>query len=306
MTIAMNHTHHDSRTTKSTERRLLFGVVLNGLITVMQIVGGMAANSLALLSDALHNFSDTLSLVISYFAIKVAGKNASKQKTYGYKRAEIIAALINIVLLLAVGALLLKEAVVRLFEPQLVHGFIMLVVAGVGLVANILTAVMLHRDATQSLNIKSAFLHIVADILSSVAVLGGAIAILLWNQFWIDPLMTLLIAAYIIFYSMSMLKHTIDILMQTTPAHISMDILKSELCKVQYVKDVHHIHIWQLDEANICFEAHVALKKDHLEKMEIIKTQLRERLLHDFGIKHSTLEIEIFSGVGDKDCPCGF
>lgn len=304
--MAHAHSHHGRHYLREgAEGRLFFGIILNALITFVQILGGLTANSLALLSDALHNFSDTLSLAISYFAVKVAKKDSSKQKTFGYKRAEIIAALINVVLLLVVGVLLFKEALTRLFEPEPVQGYIMLVVAAVGLLANLMTAILLHQDSKNSLNIKSVFLHIIADAVSSVAVLLCGGAILLWDAVWIDPLITILIAIYIIAHSMSLLRRTVDILMQTTPEHINIDALRARLCETPYVQDVHHIHIWQLDETNICFEAHIALTKEHLERMEIVKKQLRERLLRDFGIKHSTLEIEIFSGINDG-CICDF
>lgn len=189
--MAHVHTHaHDG-----SRRRLVLSIGLNLLISVAEIVGGLLAGSLALLSDAVHNLNDTASLVVSYVARRLTHRRPSARKTFGYRRAEIVGAFVNLVTLVVIALFLVKEAIDRLLAPQPIDAPVMLTVATIGLVANVLTAVLLHRDAHSSLNIRSAFLHIVSDAVSSVAVILGGVAILLWGAYWVDPVITIGIAS---------------------------------------------------------------------------------------------------------------
>ncbi|WP_054683848.1 cation diffusion facilitator family transporter [Rhodothermus marinus] len=286
--MAHVHTHaHDG-----SRRRLVLSIGLNLLISVAEIVGGLLAGSLALLSDAVHNLNDTASLVVSYVARRLTHRRPSARKTFGYRRAEIVGAFVNLVTLVVIALFLVKEAIDRLLAPQPIDAPVMLTVATIGLVANVLTAVLLHRDAHSSLNIRSAFLHIVSDAVSSVAVILGGVAILLWGAYWVDPVITIGIAVYIALLSLKLLRQTTHILMEGTPENLDPRHIAADLRQMAHVRDVHHVHIWQLDEHHLAFEAHVVVDEADLPRMEQIKRALKQRLREQYGIGHVTLEFE--------------
>jgi len=286
--MAHVHTHaHDG-----SHRRLVLSIGLNLLISVAEIVGGLLAGSLALLSDAVHNLNDTASLGVSYVARRLTRRRPNARKTFGYRRAEIVGAFVNLVTLVVIALFLVKEAIDRLLAPQPIDAPVMLTVATIGLVANVLTAVLLYRDAHESLNIRSAFLHIISDAVSSVAVILGGIAILLWGAYWVDPVITIGIAVYIALLSLKLLRQTTHILMEGTPENLDPRHIAADLRQMAHVRDVHHVHIWQLDEHHLAFEAHVVVDEADLPRMEQIKRALKQRLREQYGIGHVTLEFE--------------
>lgn len=292
--MAAHHHHHHAHPPgpDGSAFRLVASILLNLLITIAEVVGGLLSGSLALLSDALHNFSDTSSLVISYVAQRIGKRTANPQKTFGYKRAEIIGAFINLVTLVIIALYLIKEGITRLFEPQSIDGPIMLIVAVIGLLANVFTALLLWRDARSSLNIRSAFLHIISDAVSSVGVVIGGILIWQYGFYLVDPILTLLISLYILVHSYRMLRETIDILMESTPAHLSLEHVIRAIEATDRVRDAHHLHVWQLDEAVTALEAHIVIDKQDLEQMEVIKRAVKHMLAERFAISHTTLEFE--------------
>jgi len=286
--MAHVHTHaHDG-----SRRRLLLSIGLNLLISVAEIVGGLLSGSLALLSDAVHNLNDTASLGVSYVAHRLTRRQPNARKTFGYRRAEIVGAFVNLVTLVVIALFLVKEAIDRLLAPQPIDAPVMLTVATIGLLANVLTAALLHQDAHASLNIRSAFLHIVSDAVSSVAVILGGIAILLRGAYWVDPVITIGIAVYIAFLSLKLLRQTTHILMEGTPENLDPRHIAADLRQMAHVRDVHHVHIWQLDEHHLAFEAHVVVDEADLPRMEQIKRALKQRLREQYGIGHVTLEFE--------------
>ncbi|BBM69104.1 cobalt transporter [Rhodothermus marinus] len=270
----------------------MLSIGLNLLISVAEIVGGLLAGSLALLSDAVHNLNDTASLGVSYVARRLTRRRPNARKTFGYRRAEIVGAFVNLVTLVVIALFLVKEAIDRLLAPQPIDAPVMLTVATIGLVANVLTAVLLYRDAHESLNIRSAFLHIISDAVSSVAVILGGIAILLWGAYWVDPVITIGIAVYIALLSLKLLRQTTHILMEGTPENLDPRHIAADLRQMAHVRDVHHVHIWQLDEHHLAFEAHVVVDEADLPRMEQIKRALKQRLREQYGIGHVTLEFE--------------
>jgi len=278
--------------TASSQNRLLLSLVLNLFITVVEVVGGLVSNSLALLSDALHNFNDAASLGISWCALKLSRKPPDEKMSYGYRRAQIIGAFANLVTLVIVALFLLKEAVQRFLQPEPIQGPMMFAVALVGLVANLVTAGLLYRDSRHSLNVKSAFVHIVSDTISSIAVLAGGYLIVRYEVHWVDPAITFMMAGYILAQSFGMLKETTHILMEGTPHHLDAQDVVRELCRLEHVRDVHHVHIWQIDEARVCFDAHVLVDIPDLAQLETVKEAVKARLANGFGINHSTLEFE--------------
>ena len=277
------------------DRGLLVAVFINILLTLAQVIGGIISGSLSLIADALHNLSDAASLGIALFARTIGRKPADKTKSFGYQRAEVIAALINLTLLITVSLYLIYEAVWRIVEPQVVTGLIIVVVAGVAFVVDMVTALITFRMSKNSLNMKAAFLHNLADALTSIGVIIAGALILLYQWYWVDTLLTFLIAGFVLWQGIIMLPKTIHLLMEGTPENLSSDEIKASLEEAKDVEDVHHIHIWNLDEHRIALEAHVVVATNELQEVEVIKRKLKEILKDRFKITHSTLEFEYFN-----------
>ncbi len=277
------------------DRGLLGAVFINILLTLAQVIGGIISGSLSLIADALHNLSDAASLGIALFARTIGRKPADKTKSFGYQRAEVIAALINLTLLITVSLYLIYEAVWRIVEPQVVTGLIIVVVAGVAFVVDMVTALITFRMSKNSLNMKAAFLHNLADALTSIGVIIAGALILLYQWYWVDTLLTFLIAGFVLWQGIIMLPKTIHLLMEGTPENLSSDEIKASLEEAKDVEDVHHIHIWNLDEHRIALEAHVVVATNELKEVEVIKRKLKEILKDRFKITHSTLEFEYFN-----------
>lgn len=287
-----NHDHHHHNFDESSITRLWISIFLNLMITIAEVVGGLLSNSLSLLSDAVHNLSDTASLGISLVARKISKKDPNSEKTFGYRRAEIIGAFINLITLVIIALFLVKEGVERFFEPAEIDGLTMFWVAIVGLLGNFATAVLLFRDSKDSLNIRSSFIHILSDGLSSVAVIIGGWLIITYQWYIVDTIITVLIAAYIMWQAFHMLRESVNILMEAKPDNIDLNKLTTAIKSVPNVCDAHHVHVWQLDEHQVMLESHILIKKRDLSELEIIKKEIKQ-ILHDkFEILHSTLEFE--------------
>jgi len=283
------HHHHHA---PESDRGLLFAVGINVLLTLAQVIGGIVSGSLSLIADALHNLSDAASLGIALFARKISRRPADESKSFGYQRAEVIAALINLTLLITVSLYLIYEAVWRIVEPQVVAGLIIVLVAGVALIIDIITALITYRLSKSSMNMKAAFLHNLSDALTSIGVIIAGALILLYEWYWVDTLLTFLIAGFVLWQGMIMLPKTIHLLMEGTPENLSSAEIKSSMEEVGDVQDVHHIHIWNLDEHRIALEAHVVVTANELQEVEGIKENLKRVLKDKFKITHSTLEFE--------------
>jgi cobalt-zinc-cadmium efflux system protein len=240
----MSHTHSHS----STGIRLVITIILNFTITVAEIIGGIISGSLSLISDALHNFSDGVSVIISYFAIRLKRRDYSSKHTFGFKRAEILAAVINSSVLVVISIYLFYESIIRFQNPEPIKGVLMTTVATIGLTANIIGTLLLKRDAATSINIRSSYLHLLTDAISSVAVILGGLAIVFWNIYWIDPVLTILIAVYITRESFKILSDAIHVLMEGAPPGISIKDIQNEVEALDEVEDIHHLHIWTVGE----------------------------------------------------------
>jgi cobalt-zinc-cadmium efflux system protein len=292
-----NHKKHDHGDRhKHTEAdvtgiRLLFVIVLNFVITVAQVIGGLVSGSLSLISDALHNFSDGVSIIISYLAIKVSRKAKDANRTFGYKRATILAALLNSSVLIVIAIFLFKEAYDRFVNPQVIDGGLVIWVALIGLAANFVGMMLLHKNAKGDMNLKSSYLHLLSDTLSSVGVVIGGILIYYFKIYWVDPLLTVLIALFVLFQSYQIVKKAIQILMQGVPANTDVDAIVKELEGIESVENVHHIHVWSLDENNINFEAHVTISDMKVSETNSINSEI-EHLLERYGINHITIQFE--------------
>lgn len=287
------HTHDVSNLSG---KKIFWVTLLNAAITITEIVGGLLSGSLALLTDAVHNLSDTIAIALSYFAYKIAQKPKDAKRTYGHKRAEILSAFINSTVLLAISIVLIFEAFKRLAAPESINGTLMITVAIFGLAANFISVYLLEKDSHDNLNIRASYLHLLSDTFSSVGVLIGGIAIKLWDAVWIDPLITVLISLYILRETWRVIKITVDILMQSSAA-IDYDAIKKEIEGIDKVKNIHHVHSWMTDEKTIYFEAHIDLEDMHLSEAEKVYDAIEHFLKEHHGISHVTLQAEV-----DKCC----
>jgi len=273
-------------------------MLLNFVITIAEIIGGIISGSLSLISDALHNFSDGISIIISYIAIKLKQKDNSYKHTFGFKRAEILAAVINSAILVAICFYLFYEAVKRFTNPEPIEGMLMTGVAAIGLVANIIGTLLLKRDSAHSINIHSSYLHLLSDAVSSVDVIIGGLAILFWNVYWLDPLLTILIGLYILKESFHILTEAIHILMEGTPHGISIKEVQEEVEKIEEIENIHHVHIWTVGENDTHLEAHISIADMMISKSNILGEKIESLLRKKFGINHITLQFEC--GVCEK------
>ncbi len=282
--------HHHGDPSEIGERRLWWAVGANMLLTVAQVIGGIVSGSLSLIADALHNFSDAASLLIALVAIRIGRKPPDQFKTFGYKRAETIAALINLTTLIILGLYLSYEAILRFITPEPVAGWTVVIVAGIALIVDIFTALLTYSQSKNSMNIRAAFLHNLTDAFASVGVIIAGSLILLYGWVWTDAAMTLLIAGYVLYHGITEIPKAIHLLMEGAPEGISIDDVTDSMEGIEGVNNVHHVHIWQLDEQRNALEAHVVLNKN--TNMDNVKATLKS-ILHDkFEIEHSTLEFE--------------
>jgi len=286
----MSH-DHDHGVESMGDRRLVFAIAINMLLTIAQVIGGIISGSLSLIADALHNFSDASSLLIAFAARKIGRQPPDQFKTFGYKRAEIIAALINLVTLVIVGLYLIYEAIWRVFDPQIITGWVVVIVASVALIIDVATAVLTYTMSKNSLNIKAAFYHNVSDALASVGVIVAGSLIILYQWYWTDTLFTFVIAGYVLYQAATLLPETIHILMEGAPEDVDIDDVIKTMESNDGVINVHHVHLWRLDEHRNALEAHVVIKD--FNDIEEIKKKLKADIENQFSITHSTLEFEM-------------
>ena len=283
-------THHHQGV--QTDSGLLVAVTINVLLTVVQVAGGIISGSLSLIADALHNLSDAASLGIALFARAIGRKPADQYKSFGYQRAEIVAALMNLTILLVVSLYLLFEAFWRIAEPKEVVGWIIIVVAGGALFIDTATAFITFKMSKTSLNMKAAFLHNLTDALGSLGVILAGALIILYQLYWIDTLIAFVIAGFVLWQALKILPKTIHILMEGTPENLSAIEIKLAMERADSVEDVHHIHVWNIDEHRVALEAHVVVSVSEFKEVELIKATLKKMLFINFNVDHSTLEFE--------------
>ncbi|MCX5711106.1 MAG: cation diffusion facilitator family transporter [Candidatus Omnitrophica bacterium] len=281
------------------ESRLIISAGLNLATTVAQIIGGVLSGSLSLISDALHNLSDTMALVISFFAVRLAKRKNTEAQTFGYKRAEILAALFNACALVVVSIFLFKEAIARFSHLHPINSVLMLSIASVGLIANIVSVFLLKAHAHEDLNIRAAYVHLFSDFLSSIAVIIGAVAILISKAYWIDPALTILIGIYVLREGYKIIEESTHILMEHVPKGINLREIQEFIEDIEGVKDIHHAHLWAVTERDIHFEAHINVSRDMaVSETCLLVKQVEETLKEHFAITHVTLQLEFNSCTG--------
>ncbi|KEJ94491.1 cobalt-zinc-cadmium efflux system protein [Pseudosulfitobacter pseudonitzschiae] len=283
------HAHIDP---ESGDQRVAIAIWANGLLTVAQIVGGILSGSLALIADALHNFSDMASLVIAFAARKISRRPADEQMTFGYGRVEIVAALINYTTLILIGFYLIYEGGMRMIDPPAVAGWTVVILGGIALFIDTLTAMLTYSMQKGSVNIRALFLHNLSDALASVAVIIGGSLILLYDMRWVDPAITIGIALYILYLAFTEIGGPIRTLMLGSPPDIANEAVVETMRGVDGVADVHHVHLWQMQEQEAALDCHVVLTADGWGQIEKVKAAIKDQLKDDFGIGHSSLEFE--------------
>ena len=286
------HLHHHTDTQASWGRRLLTAIVINLLIPIVQIWGGIVSGSMALISDALHNLSDFISLVINYAALLIGRRAPTHKQTFGYKRVEIFAALVSVAILYATAIYIAIEAWQRFIAPRAISGQIVIWIALLGFAGNLFSALILHSGAKVNLNMKSAFLHMMTDAATSLAVVALGVLWLYKPWYWLDPVLSWLIVALIIYSGWGILKDSFLILMNATPPGINLAEIKNTLEAIEGISEIHDLHVWNPSAESIALAAHVTVPDQMLGKVDELAEKVRTVLWQKFKIGHPTLQFE--------------
>jgi cobalt-zinc-cadmium efflux system protein len=295
----MPHDHHSHHhlDPDAGDRRVAAAIGVNIALTVAQVIGGLLSGSLALIADAIHNLSDAISLVVAFAARRIGRRPADATMTFGYGRAEVVAALVNYTTLTVIALYLVWEGVSRLIDPPEVQGWVVVILAGVALVVDAITAALTYSMSKTSMNIRAAFLHNLADAFSSVAVIAAGTLILLYDWRLVDPIVTLGISAWILWHVGREIAPVIRVLMLGSPPGLPREEVKRAIEETEGVAAVHHVHLWEIDERRRSVEAHIVVEAMNAfpSTAARIKAMLRDR----FGIGHSTLQPEL----PENGCP---
>jgi len=296
------HTHDHSHHHRATERtRLVWAIVVTSVIFIAELAGGYLSGSLALISDASHMFVDNISLVFSLIAMWLAARPVTHTHTYGFRRIEILAALVNGVLLLFVCASIAYEGTQRLLHPQPVDAGLMLGVALIGIAANVVSAFLLRHAS--SLNVRSAFLHVLGDLFSSIGVVIGALAILFWNVLWLDAALSIMIAVVVLISAYRLTREAVGVLMEAAPDDVDADAIRLKLREFPSVLDVHDLHVWTITSGLSALSCHVVLADHSVDEHDSMLHRLSEYIGVEFGISHTTIQIETADYAGpDNSC----
>lgn len=288
----MTHSHsqhcHEHNHNKSSSKLLII-LVLTSIYMVAEFLGGFYTNSLALTADAGHMLGDVGSLILSYFAIWLASRPATPGKTFGYFRAEIFAAFLNGIALVAIALVIIYEAYQRMMAPPEIKSFTMIIIATGGLIVNIIGVLILHHGSNENLNIKGAFLHIIGDLLGSIGAIFSGILIYKWHLYLADPIISVVIAGLVLYSSISLTKSAAQVLMEFSPSHINPQDVKNEITKLDNVIEVHDLHIWSIDSQKVSVSVHIVAKLEHSKQ---ILCDVDNLLKTEFNISHSTIQIE--------------
>jgi cobalt-zinc-cadmium efflux system protein len=294
---AHSHNHADERSTD--RRRLVVALVITTTILAAEAIGGLLSHSLALLSDAGHMLSDMIAQILSLVALVVAARPADARRTYGWHRVEILAALANGVALVTLALIIIWQGWLRLKSPVPVHTTIMIPIAGIGLCANVLGALMLHKS--ENLNVHGAYLHILGDAFSALTVLvGGTIMYFARGLYWLDPALSIVIGLFILYSSYALIRDAVDVLLETVPRGIDLAGLTGALGGMAHVVAVHDVHVWTITSGLHALSAHIVVRQSDVQKRDALIGDIKSLLLTRYHIEHTTLQIE--SETYDHDC----
>jgi len=288
----MVHHHQHNHREEAWGKRLLVTMVLNLVIPAIQIYGGIISGSMALISDALHNLSDFTSVAISYTALRLGRQKPTVQQTFGYKRLEVLAAVLNVALLYGVGLFIALENWSRFSHPRPIEGQVVIILATCAFAANLLSTLMLRSGARENMNIRSAFLHMLTDAVTSLVVAVLGIIWLYKPWYWLDPLVSWLIVAMIVYSGWGILKSALLILMNATPEHIDIEEVRQSVEEVAGVDEIHHLHIWNVSAESVALAAHVIVPDQMLSAIDDLSERIRSLLHEKFRIDHPILQFE--------------
>lgn len=300
------HDHAHGHVHTNNKKILLISFLIIGLFMIVEIIGGFISNSLALLSDGLHMFSDTISLGVALVAFIYAEKNATKSKTFGYKRFEILAALFNGVTLFIIGIVIIVEAIGRFFNPEDVKSTEMFVISVIGLIVNIIVALLMFKggDTSNNINMRGAFLHVMGDLLGSVGAITAAILIWTLNLTIADPIASIIVSILIIKSSLGITKSSLNILMEGTPSDVNMNEVISTITEDNEIENVHDCHIWTISNEMNALSCHAVVPSDmSVEQCENLLDKLEHKLQH-LNIQHMTIQLETINHKHDNDTLC--
>ena len=280
------HHHHHNEVTQKSVKLLILSFVINMLLSVAEIIGGIISGSVSLIGDALHNTSDAFSILIAVIAFKIGNKKASAKYTYGFKRAEIIGGFVNLILLFISGCYLLAEGIERLINPQQIDGLLIVWISVLALIIDALTAKISHHDAHHNSNMKMVFIHNLADAFGSIGVIISGLCIMWFDLYRVDGIVALLIAFYMIFQSVVSFPQIVNILMNAAPDNIDIEQVKNSLLAIKNIKNVHHLHLWCISEHNVAIECHIESDNNDIivEATQLLKDK--------FGITHCNFQVE--------------
>jgi len=286
------HTHGLRQQSGGGKKDLLIALSITLLMMIAEVIGGLLSNSLALLSDAGHMLTDNFALLLSFFAMKFATMPATEKRTFGFYRLEILAALINGIILVVISLYIIYQAYLRMINPQRVEAMLMLIVAVIGLAANIIGAIVLMKHSHSNLNIRGAYLHIVGDALSSVGVVVGGVIILYTGWYLIDPILSILISFVIIYGAWTLVKESVSILLESVPSHIDIETVATAIGKVRGVREAYHIHVWTITSGVHAMSAHVLIDDQLVSRSKDLINDIGTLLAEKFNILHSTIQLE--------------
>lgn len=303
--MAHDHCDHDHQhlTLSTVNRAFVIGIGLNIIFVIIEVLAGVWYDSLALLSDAGHNFSDVIALVMALVAFKLLDITPNKKYTYGYRRTTILAALGNAVLLLIAVGMILWESIARFQDPVIIDGYTTAIVAGIGILINGFTAWLFLKDKDKDLNIKGAYLHMLADTLVSVGVVISGVVILFTQWYWVDTAMSLIIVAVILISTWSLFKDSVKLSLDGVPSSLDVAVIERLLVESNGVVAIHHLHVWGLSTTENALTVHLVVQGDStFEQIALLKKEIKHQLSHK-NIQHVTLEVERDrDGCADPTC----
>ncbi len=299
------HSHGSHSLIGANQRRLLIALSITALMTIVELAGGLISNSLALIGDAGHMFTDTMALGLSIFALNLTKRPANQTKTYGYYRAEILAALVNGTILIVVSVYIFYEAYRRFVEPPEVQGGLMLVVAVIGLVANVVGISILRSASRDNLNVKGAFLHMWSDTLSSIGVIAAGAIIFVTGRTIADPIISIIIGILILRSAGGLVWEAVNILLEAVPQHLDVGRINDAVRKIRGVKDIHDVHLWAITSGIYAMSCHLLIEDQMVSNCTQIVEEVNRTLSQEFGISHSTVQLECEECENSPVCHIG-
>jgi cobalt-zinc-cadmium efflux system protein len=297
------HVHHErDRAAGGLQKPLIIALWITVIVMIAEFVGGLLANSLALLSDAAHMLADIIALLLSIVAFQVSSRPPTKKTTFGFYRLEIFAAQINGGVLVFLSLFIFYEAYLRLLHPEPIKSVLMMVIATIGLVANVASARVLLQSSKENLNVKAAFLHIMGDLFSSIGVIIGGIIIFFTGWFTVDPILSILIGLIILKGAYGVVKETAEVLLEAVPKHINLEKLIREVEAIKGVDSFHDVHVWTITSGLYALSGHVQLRDQQISESTRIMELIQDYLTQHYDINHTTLQLECNACAPDRVC----